>query len=65
MVETGKQILQRKKQPTIHPDAIYKRLTSDAKTQRVESKRMEKHIPHKYEDKESGGGYIVIKQNRC
>ena len=47
----------------IHMYAVYKKPTSDLKTHKNESERMEKYIPCKWEAKESWSSNPHIRQN--
>ena len=47
-----------------HIEAVYKKPTSDVKTHKTQSERMEKYIPCKWEAKESWSSNPHIRQNR-
>ena len=47
-----------------HIYAVYKKPTSDLKTHMMESERMEKYTPYKWEAKESWSSNRRIRQNR-
>ena len=47
-----------------HIEAVYKKPTSDVKTHKTQSERMEKYIPCKWVAKESWSSNPQIKQNR-